>query len=255
MSLAVDLYVHANSWLHRLDPRVKLLGAVVGSLTAFLLPDALALAVMLGAVVLVLWLGHIPAPHIGWVLRSLLPLTLLILIIQPWFVVEGDTLAALGPARLTTGGLAAALTIAIRANVLALLALMPLFATRQDDLVRGLVQLGLPYTTGLTITLALRYIPIAAGLYTTIKQAQEARGLDLESGNVLVRVRRFVPILTALVIASVRLSDQLAMAMAVRGLNSGPRTERRQLHMTRRDWLAAGALLGGAAVVLALRVL
>ena len=251
MSLSVDLYVNAESWLHRLDPRVKLWGVVAGSALAFLLGDALALLAYLAALVAVLRLGRVPMARVRWVLRGLLPLTVLILLIQPWFVPEGRLILALGPARLTVGGLWVALLLAIRANVLALLALTPLFTTRHDDLVRGLVQLGLPYTWGFTITLALRYIPIAAGLYLTIRQAQEARGLDLHHGHLLARVRRFVPILTALIIASVRLSDHLAMAMAVRGLGAGPRTERRVLRMRGVDWLAAG----GIASVLAAGVL
>lgn len=253
MSLSVDLYVPTGSWLHALDPRVKLLGVLVGSAAAFLLEGPLALLIYLGALIAILRLGRVPAGRIRWVLRGLLPLTVLILLIQPWFVVAGREVLALGPVRLTTGGIATGLVIAIRANVLALLALLPLFTTRHDDLVRGLVQLGLPYTTGLTMTLALRYIPIAAGLYTTIRQAQEARGLDLTRGGLLTRARSFVPILTALVIASVRLSDQLAMAMAVRALNYGPRTERRTLVMTGRDWLAAAILAVEALALFALR--
>ena len=253
MSLSVDLYVPTTSWLHDLDPRVKLLGAAIGSAAAFLLQEPLALLAYLGAVIAILRLGAVPAARIRWVLRGLLPLTILILLIQPWFVVARRELLALGPVRLTTGGIATGLVIAIRANALALLALLPLFTTRHDDLVRGLVQLGLPYTSGLTVTLALRYIPVATGLYTTIRQAQEARGLDLTRGGLLTRARSFVPILTALVIASVRLSDQLAMAMAVRALNHGPRTERRTLVMTGRDWLAVAILAAGALALVALR--
>ncbi|MBN1967454.1 MAG: energy-coupling factor transporter transmembrane protein EcfT, partial [Anaerolineae bacterium] len=203
----------------------------------------------------VLWLGSVPMARVRWALRSLLPVTLLILVIQPWFVPEGQELFRVGPVALTVGGLLAALTLAIRANALALLALTPLLTTRHDDLVRGLVQIGLPYAWGLTITLALRYIPVAAGLYTTIHQAQEARGLDVTQGGVIQRVRRFVPILTALVIASVRLSDQLAMAMTVRGLGAGPRTERRVLRLNRSDWLAAVIIAAGLVTVTLWRVL
>ncbi len=242
MSLSVDLYVSADSWLHRLDPRVKLWGVAAGTIVAFLLPDPAVLLILLGGLIGLLRAGRVPMPRLRWALRSLLPLTMLILLIQPWFVGEGRELLALGPLRLTTGGLTTALSFAIRANLLALLALLPLLTTRHDDLVRGLVQLGLPYPWGLTITLALRYIPIAAGLFITIRQAQEARGLDLAHGNLLRRVGLYVPILTALVIASVRLSDQLAMAMAVRGLGVGPRTERRVLVMTGADWWAALAV-------------
>ena len=242
MSLSVDLYVHAASWLHKLDPRVKLWGTVAGSIAAFLLNSPLLLAVFLLLVIGLLRGGHIPAARIRWALRGLLPLTLLILLIQPWFVTTGAEIFTLGPVRLTTGGVTLALLIAVRANVLALLALMPLFTTRHDDLVRGLVQMGLPYLWGMTITLALRYIPVAAGLYVTIRHAQEARGLDLQRGGLIKRVRQFVPILTALVIASIRLSDQLALAMTVRGLNAGPRAERRVLVMAGRDWIAAGLI-------------
>ena len=242
MSLSVDLYVHAASWLHRLDPRVKLWATVAGSIAAFLLNSPLLLLGFLLLIIGVLRGGRVPAGRITWALRGLLPLTLLILIIQPWFVTRGTPIFTLGPLRLTTDGVSIALIFAIRANVLALLALLPLFTTRHDDLVRGLVQLGLPYPWGMTITLALRYIPVAAGLYATIRHAQEARGLDLQHGGLIKRVRQFVPILTALVIASVRLSDQLAMAMTVRGLNAGPRTERRVLVMAGRDWIAAGLI-------------
>lgn len=242
MSLSVDLYVHAASWLHKLDPRVKLWGTVAGSIAAFLLHSPLLLLGFLGLIIGVLRGGRVPAHRVGWALRGLLPLTLLILLIQPWFVTTGQEIVALGPLRLTTDGVTIALIFAIRANVLALLALLPLFTTRHDDLVRGLVQMGLPYPWGMTITLALRYIPVAAGLYATIRHAQEARGLDLQRGGLIKRVRQFVPILTALVIASIRLSDQLAMAMTVRGLNAGPRTERRVLVMAGADWLAAGLI-------------
>lgn len=253
MSLSVELYVHADSWLHRLDPRVKLGMAAVGTIIAFLLPDSPSLLLYLAAIIAVMLAGRVPPERIRWALRGLLPLTILILLIQPWFAPDGRVLFALGPARLTVGGLLVGLGVAIRANVLALLALLPLFTARHDDLVRGMVQLGLPYTWGLTITLALRYIPIAAGLYMTIRQAQEARGLDLQHGNLLRRVQQFVPILTALVIASVRLSDHLAMAMAVRGLGAGPRTERRVLVMAGYDWLAAGLIAAALGLALLMR--
>lgn len=255
MSLGVDLYRPTGSWLDRRDPRVKLLGTVAGSAAAFLLPGVGGVLFVLLSVLIVLRLGRVPGERLRWVLRGLLPVSLLILLIQPWFVAEGRVLLALGPATLTVGGLLAALTIAVRANALALLALTPLFTTRSDDLVRGLVHLGLPYPWGLTITLALRYIPVAAGLYTTIRQAQEARGLDVTQGGLVGRARRFVPVLTALVIASVRLSDQLAMAMTVRGLGHGPRTERRVLRLNRFDWLAAGIIAAGLAAVVVWRVL
>ena len=135
---------------------------------------------------------------------------------------------------------------------LAFVALLPLFSTSRYMLVRGLLRLGLPYSAGLTVMLALRYIPTFLNLFAAIRQAQEARGW-LPQGRLLARLRAFLPVLVAMVIASLRTADQLAMAMAVRGLNANPthRTAWRDIQMRPWDWLAAG--LKGLAIAVFLQ--
>ncbi len=254
MSLSTSLYVPRESWLHRLDPRVKLWAALAGIVLCFVVARLPFLVALYIITALALWLGAIPWRRIFWIFQALLPFTILILLLQPWFFPTGQTLLQVGPLRLTTDGLLGALTLAARANTLALLALMPLLTTPEDDVIRGMVKLGLPYRWGLTITLALHYLPNTVSLFTVVRQAQEARGFAAGTGRWWARARSFFPILIAVIIASIRLSDQLALSMAVRGLGVGPRSTWRDIRMRPLDWLAAVAImLAVGAVLVAMR--
>jgi energy-coupling factor transport system permease protein len=252
MSLSSSVYVPRQSWLHSLDPRVKLWAALTGIALCFLVARLPFLVALYGVTALVLRSGGIPWSRIRSIFQALLPFTLLILLLQPWFFVSGPTLAQIGPLKLTTDGLLGAALLAVRANALALLALMPLLTTREDRVIRGMVRLGLPYRWGLTITLALRYLPSTSALFNRVRQAQEARGFSAGSGRWLAKARSFFPVLIAVIITSIRLSDQLALSMAVRGLGSGPRSTWRDIQMQVGDWLAVVAVSVVAAAIVAL---
>ncbi len=254
MSLSFDLYVPRASRLHRLDPRVKLWAALLGIALCVGMQSIPALLVALAAVNAALLASEVPGDRVRWVWARMAPITALILVLQPWFSSGGAELWALGPLRLTTGGLLAALTFAARANALAFIAATPLLTTPPDALVRGLVKLGMPYTWGLTVSLTLRYLPTSYALFTTIRQAQEARGHMVGRGRLIAQARSFVPVLVATIIASLRLSDQLSMAMAVRGLGRGPRTVLYDIRMTRADWLAAAGVTASFIALIALRL-
>lgn len=237
MSTSFDLYVPRDSALHRTDPRVKLWAALLGIVLCLALQNIPALAAVLLGTNALLLISSVPWNRTRWIWARMLPITMLILLLQPWFAPSGEPWLALGPLALTPGGIAEAVRFALRANALAFMASMPLLTTPQDMLVRGMVRLGIPYTWGLTVSLALRYLPTAHTLFTTIRQAQEARGHSIGRGHILARVRRFVPVLVATIIASLRLSDQLSMTMAARGLGHGPRTTLYDIAMARADWL------------------
>jgi len=111
--------------------------------------------------------------------------------------------------------------------------------------VRSLVKLGLPFEWGLVLALALRYIPTFQGTYTLIAQAQQARGLDISSGTGFKRVRAMMPIFVAMIISSLRASDQLAKALESRALGASGvrRTTLHDIHFRPVDYLLIGLLL------------
>lgn len=256
MSGRFDVYLPGNSWLHRLDPRAKLWAACLAGLTALLFRHLAVLAALLLLVHLGMLAARIPASRLRWLWVRLAPLLLLILVLQPLFAPgPGPDLLRLGPLRLTVSGILEGVSFALRAAALTILAALLLLTTDPFGLVQGVVKLGVPYTWGLTVGLAIRYLPTTYGLLVTVREAQQARGWVLERGNPLRRARAYVPILVATIIAALRLSDNLGLALAARGLGyPARRTAMHDLPFGARDWglvLLSGLAFGG---LLALRL-
>jgi len=253
MSVALDFYVYQESWLHRLDPRVKLWGMLSGFITAFLLPYVAAQGALLLGLHLLLLVNHIPWDALRRLWRQMALLIVLILVLQPFFAPSGTVLVTAGPLRLTLGGLTEAVLFATRAMVIAFIVGALLFTTDQRALVQAFVRLGLPYTWGLTFSLTLRFLPAIQHLFVTVREAQAARGWVAE-GNLFRRFREYLPVLVAVIIGTLRMSDRLTLALAARGLATSthaaaPRTVWRDLHMRTTDWITfAGITLAVLAI-------
>jgi energy-coupling factor transport system permease protein len=130
-------------------------------------------------------------------------------------------------------------------------------STPVNRLVRGFEKLGLPYPLGMTIGLAVHYMTTLGDLYATIAEAQQARAWDLSEGGLFKRARAAMPTLIAIIIASLRLSDSLAIGLATRGFGMDrPRTHRHDIAMTRLDWVILTMMLAGftALIVQSIRV-
>jgi energy-coupling factor transport system permease protein len=224
MSFAFDLYVDYPSWLHRLDPRTKLAFVVFSSILLLSFGHPLVSAAFLLAVHGILWSGKVPISRLRWAWQRMWPITLLILLLWPILYPQGEeVLVQVWRIRVTTQGLWQGLSIALRVDALAFAFLVLLFSTDQARLVRGLVKLGLPYEWGLTLAIALRYLPTLYGIYTTVNEAQQARGWVVGEGGFVQRVKSYLPILVAVIVTAMRLADNLSLALAARGFQPGAR--------------------------------
>jgi len=237
MSYSLDPYVPGNSWLHRLDPRVKLWGVCVCVTVAFLWTHPLIYGMLLLGLHGLLWSSHITWRAIVQLWRQMAPLLLLILILQPWFSPAGHVVWTWGALELTFGGLWTATNLALRAATLAFTIATLIFTTAQAQLVQAFGRLGMPYLWGLTISLTLRFVPAIYSLYLAVREAQAARGWE-PAGPWWRRLRDYVPVLVSVIIGTLRLNDQLTFALAARGLGAGtPRSTWRALSMRRVDWV------------------
>jgi energy-coupling factor transport system permease protein len=244
MSQKFELYLPGDSWLHRLDPRAKLWAVLLAGATGLLFRQIAVLAGLLCLFHLLLLSARIPIGRLRGLWVGLLPLLLMILILQPLFAPgPGPDLARLGPIRITGDGLLEGVSFALRAAALAFLAAALLLTTETTGLVQGLVKLGLPYPWGLTVGLAVRYLPTTYGLFVNVREAQQARGWIVHEGSFFRRARAHVPILVATIIAALRLSDNLGLALAARGLGyPARRTTQHDITFTTADWLAVVAV-------------
>ena len=162
----------------------------------------------------------------------------MILILQPLFASgAGPALLRIGPISITLGGVLEAVSFVLRAASLTFVAATLLLTTDPADLVQGLVKMGLPYSWGLTVGLAIRYLPTIYGLFGSIQEAQQARGWMVDQPNLVKRVRAYLPVLVATIIGALRLSENLGLALAARGLGyPARRTALRDVQFTRVDW-------------------
>jgi energy-coupling factor transport system permease protein len=237
MSFAFDLFVDRPSWLHQLDPRTKLAFVALSSILLLSFGLPLVSATFLLAIHGILWSGRVPASRLRWAWQRMWPITVLILVLWPILYPQGDeVLWQVWRIRITTQGLWQGLGTALRVDALAFSFLVLLFSTDQTRLVRGLVKLGLPYEWGLTLAIALRYLPTLYGIYSAVSEAQQARGWVIGEGSFIQRIKSYLPILVAVIVGSLRLADNLSMALAARGFQSGTkRTYLKELELSLAD--------------------
>lgn len=252
----VEFYTPGDSWLHRADPRAKLVFVAV-SVGSLLLIRQLLLTAGLGAIVLLLYASsRLPADRFLRVLKAMAPISLLMTVLRALFYPSGAELLVWGPLRVTSVGLADGVALGLRLMVMALAVFLWLYATQSRDIVHGLVRLGLPYSWGLSLSLALRYIPTVGYDYAIISQSQRARGLDLGAKRGLNRVRAMLPGLLALIVGAFRTSEQMARALEARAFGA-PGVRRTYLHELRFrvvDWLYLAVCVLVFAVLLYLRL-
>lgn len=258
MSAGFDSYVRRSTWVHALDPRVKLAFVALVFLFAFLWyapwPSLVIIAVCL-------WLAG--CARLGWgrirrFLWGLAPLLLFIFVVTALLGQRAGVIwFQWGWLQLTEAAVEQGLILVSRLLSLALIFFVWLSTTDQRELVSGFTALRLPYIWGLTLTLALRYLPILAGLFQQVVEAQQARGLDLAQRGFMARLRAYRPVLVAVVIGALRHGERLGWALESRALGTPDvrRTTYRSLKFRPADRIALALLAVALVITLLLRIL
>jgi len=141
------------------------------------------------------------------------------------------------------------LAMGLRLDVMVIAGVIVLSTTRVEDFTAGLQRLGLPGPMAFACSLAFRWVPAFLGTAQAVVQAQQARGLDLKGGNVVVRAGRYVPLMIPLMTHVLRQTLLLAMALEAKGFDpSAIRTRAGESRFTAAD----DAVLAGLAVLLLL---
>jgi energy-coupling factor transport system permease protein len=106
-----------------------------------------------------------------------------------------------------------------------------------DELSQALIQMGVGFEFAFAMSMSMRYVPTLGEEAYAIMDAQRARGVELDKGNLLTRVRNIVPIIVPLIIVSIRRALSVAESMESRGFGASEnRTYIYELSFRRRDW-------------------
>lgn len=243
-----ELYLDFNTVIHRLDARTKILLFLLAFVSLVLFEDPLWILPV--ALLLILQTALARAWVNLWRIRFLL-LVLTITGVVMW------NIFASGETHLWWIFDVESLKFSLARTMLILLMIDTgvnlISTTRNEELVLGMIRLGLPYRVGFAISTALRLVPTIASSIGTISQAQRSRGLDLESGNLLERLRKYLPLLIPVFISTIRNTNVFGMALESKGFGAREdRTFHLELHMSRVDWgvLTFGVLFTLTSIVL-----
>ena len=249
-------YYNANSFVHKTDPRIKILLLIAYIVAVFLAGNFLSLAAVLVFLIIAVMFSSVP---IGSVLRSIKAIFFLILftaILNVLFHVcsETDTVyfwVITKEGLLSAAFLASRLILLVTGSSLLTLTTTPVSLTDGlESLLKPLALIKFPvHELALIMSIALRMIPTLANETDRIICAQKARGADFESGNIISRLKALVPVLIPLIISALRRADELGDAMDARCYwGSKDRTKYKKLKLSFRDPVAVifvGGLITG----------
>ena len=243
--ITIGQYYPGDSFLHRLDPRTKILGLILYMIGLFLVENFFGYTYVFAFTALVIGFSGIPLKILLKGVRSLWFLILLTLVLNFFLFSEGTVIWQFWIFKLTKEGIYKGFFMALRlillVNITSLLTLTTSPIVMTDGLEKLMRRIHLPmaHELAMMMTIALRFIPTLIDETDKIMKAQSSRGADFEGGNLLKKAKGLVPLLVPLFISAFRRADDLAMAMEARCYRGGEgRTRLKEIAYTGKDALA-----------------
>lgn len=236
-------YVPGSTIAHKLDARTKLVVLLAATVASFAASAPWGLVVVAVGLALALWTS---ATSPVTVVRGLRPAAVILI-----FSILANALVLVGDVGISLEGFARGVTAVARivlvvGFVLAFSSttMAPAIADAVADFLSPLARLGVPVTDiSMMVSVALRFVPIAAEEVERIRAAQRARGAQLDEGGVIERLRKWTQVLVPLLVGLFRRADELACAMCDRCYSGEGRT-RLSGKLSARDWaVMAGSIV------------
>ena len=247
LDITLGQYYPGHSFIHRLDPRTKILTTLLLIVAVFLANTAVGYGVLCAMVLFIIAVSGLP---FMLVLRSVKPLLFIIVLTLALHALMGQGEHVLYQwkfIKVTEEGLRLGVQMAMRLILLLMISSILTFTTSPIVLTDGIEALLRPFRVigvpahelAMMMTIALRFIPTLMEETDRIIKAQTARGADFSGGNLLVKAKNMLPILVPLFISAFRRADDLAIAMEARCYRGGEgRTRMHQLAYRAGDVMA-----------------
>ena len=256
-NISIGQYFPSDSWVHKLDPRTKILITMVFVIAIFMAKSLASYCLVIAFVVLSIILSKLPLKLLWGAIKPLWIIIVFTMGIHI-FTTPGIPIVTYSFINIAEEGVTMGAQMGVRLLCLILFSSLLTFTTspiRLTDGVESLLKpfrrIGVPaHELAMMMTIALRFIPTLLEETDRIMKAQTSRGADFESGNILARIKNMVPLLVPLFISAFRRADDLAIAMEARCYRGGEgRTRMKALAYGTQDLVAAGFV---AILVLAL---
>ena len=256
--ITLGQFFPGDSFIHKLDPRTKILFVVLFIIGLFQAKSWLGYGVVIALAMLCVAISGIKPKAIFKGLKPMLIIIALTAILNIFYT-KGTPVLPGWP--ITWEGIDRAVKMMLRITLLITGTFLLTYTTSPMSLTDGLEILMNPlkkikvpvHEITIMMSMALRFIPTLIEETDKIMSAQKARGADFETGKLAQRAKALLPVLAPLFVSSFRRADELAVAMESRCYHGGKgRSRMKQLKMEGRDIFA---LLFGLAFVLGMIVL
>ncbi len=217
----VFTYVPGESFLHELNPLTVFLGAFIICIAAAV---SVNIPFVTGLIVAQLCLAAIAGSQefrkSVKLMLGLGSLALIVLVLQVIFVRTGTVFAQLGPLLITSDGLISGVLVVLKVVAMVLPLSIAFMVQPINSLANELVsKCHLPYKYAFTVTTAIRFIPLFMEEMSGIMEAQKARGVQFDTGNIFKKFSLMVPLTVPLLVSSVKKTDAIAIGAELRGFN------------------------------------
>lgn len=243
--ITLGQYYPGESFVHHLDPRVKIILTFFFMLSLFFINKFYPYVFVTLFLFAVIKYSKIPVLYAVKGVKPMWPLLLLTFLLNA-LLGQGQILFQAGFLRVTREGVLQGLFMVIRLLMLVAGTSLLTLTTKPIELTDGIEKLlnpfkkiGLPaHEIAMMMTIALRFIPTLLEETDKIMKAQMARGADFESKKLTERAKSLIPLLVPLFISAFRRADELAMAMEARCYRGGEgRTRMNEIEFDNRDYL------------------
>lgn len=255
--MTLGQYYPGNSFLHKMDPRAKILCTMIFICAIFLANNPWSYLVVTLFTALCISLSGVPFRLIVKAVKPLWVILVFTLVIH-LLTTPGTEIFRLGPVKITEEGVRNGVFMTLRLVFLIAFSSLLTYTTSPIVLTDGIEALLVPFRRfgvpahelAMMMTIALRFIPTLLDETDRIMKAQSSRGADFTAGNIWQKAKSMVPLLVPLFISAFRRADDLATAMEARCYRGGEgRTKMHRLVYTGNDRIAFAAVLVVVAVL------
>ncbi len=252
--ITIGQYYKGDSFVHKMDPRIKILITVLFIVMIFMCKNFLSLLLTGVFLAVSVFASKVPFKMFFKSLKPIIPIVLFTAVINIFYIGGGKELFSLGFVTVTTKGIFTAVFMAIRIVLLIMSSSILTYTTVPTMLTDAIEKLLSPlkifhiqvHTLAMMMTLALRFIPTLIEEIERIMNAQKARGADFENGSFTDRAKALVPVLIPLFVSAFRRAYELAFAMNCRCYTGGEgRTRMKQMKLKASDFIALAVFIVG----------
>ena len=214
------------SVLHKLDPRTKILAAIIAIVAIFVVNNTVGFIFIAAATLLLIAASRISFRVVFKGVKPIVIILLFTALLNIFMTVgEGEPLVSFWNIKIYSEGIARALFMALRVIVLIIISSMLLTYTTSpisltdglESLMKPLKKIGVPvHTFAMMMSIALRFIPTLVEETEKIMNAQKSRGADFTEGSLVSRAKALVPLIIPLILSAFNRAEELAVAMECR---------------------------------------